>query len=526
MATYANPVLDADWPDPDAIRVGDDYWLIASSFNRAPGLPILHSRDLVSWTVVGHVLRELPPAGHYRIPRHGGGVWAPSIRHHAGRFWIVYPDPDHGIFVLTADDPAGIWSEPRLLLAGRGLIDPCPLWDDDGRCYLVHAWAKSRSGVKNRLTVREVDPDLDRVIGPARTVVDGDQIPGYTTLEGPKFYKRDGVYWIFAPAGGVTTGWQSVFRSPTPYGPYEHRVVLAQGSTPVNGPHQGAWVDTPDGEDWFLHFSDRGPVGRVVHLQPMRWQDGWPVIGEAGLEGVGQPVLRHRRPGSAPATTDEGEPVVAAGEPDRSDPFEGPELAPIWHWQANPRPEWYDAPKGGSLRLAVLPDDDGDLRNLPQVLGQQLPGRPTTITTSVRLEGGQAGARAGLAVLGRSYAWLGLHRTPAGVDLVLRKREESSQDEDLLHQTALGAVPEPCVELSAEIGEDALVRFSWRPAGSTRWHKIPTAFTARAGQWIGAEVGLFAAAPQGTMESGGADFGPFCAERMDISGTERDGETA
>jgi beta-xylosidase len=500
---YANPVLDADWPDPDAIRVGDDYWMIASSFNRAPGLPVLHSRDLVSWTLVGHALREVPPVEHYRIPRHGSGVWAPSIRHHDGRFWIVYPDPDHGIFVLTAEDPAGVWSEPWVLLPGRGLIDPCPLWDGDGRCYLVHGWAKSRAGIKNRLTVREVSPTLDRVIGPARTVIDGDQLPGYTTLEGPKFYKRDGYYWIFAPAGGVATGWQSVFRAPTPYGPYEDRVVLAQGSTPVNGPHQGAWVDTPEGEDWFLHFSDRGPVGRVVHLQPMRWEDGWPVLGDQG-----QPVLRHARPGGGVA--DERVPIVAAGEPERSDGFDGPQLSRIWHWQANPQPGWYDAPRDGSLRLAVLPDDDGNLRNLPQVLGQQLPGRASRFTTSVRLDGGGAGARAGLVVLGRSYAWLGLYRTPAGVDVVLRERAEGAGAEELRHQAT---VETPYVELSADVGEDAVVTFSYRVADE--WVRIPAEFQAVEGQWIGAEVGLFAAAPQGTMDDGGAVFGPVRVDRTE-----------
>ncbi|MEI8410850.1 MULTISPECIES: glycoside hydrolase family 43 protein [unclassified Kribbella] len=481
---YANPVLDADWPDPDAIRVGDDYWMIASSFNRAPGLPVLHSRDLISWTLVNHALREVPPVEHYRIPRHGSGVWAPSIRHHDGRFWIVYPDPDHGIFVLSAADPAGAWSEPRLLLAGRGLIDPCPLWDDDGRCYLVHGWAKSRAGIKNRLTVREVSPALDRVIGPARTVIDGDELPGYTTLEGPKFYKRDGYYWIFAPAGGVSTGWQSAFRARSPYGPYEGRVVLAQGSTPVNGPHQGAWVDTQQGEDWFLHFQDRGPAGRVVHLQPMTWQDGWPVIGNGG-----EPVLRH------PLPTGEQR------EPGRSDAFEGPELAPIWHWQANPRPDWYDAPKDGSLRLAVLPDDDGDLRNLPQVLGQQLPGHSRRFETSVQLDGGGPGTRAGLVVLGQSYAWIGLHLTPTGVDLVLRER--GTPDEDVLHHAPLET---PYVELAADVDENAVVRFSYRVGGE--WVEIATTFQAVEGRWIGAEVGLFAAAPQGTMDGGGAVFGP------------------
>ncbi len=223
---YTNPVLNADWPDPDAVQVDGSYYLIASSFNRVPGLPILRSRNLVDWEHLGHALPELP-GRHYSLPRHGSGVWAPALRHHDGKFWIFYPDPDHGIFVLTATDPAGPWTEPHLLYAGRGLIDPCPLWDDDGSAYLVHGWAKSRIGVKNRLTVHRMSPDARSLLDGGVHVIDGEDLAGYTTIEGPKFYKRDGWYWIFAPAGGVATGWQSVFRSRSPFGPYEGRRVLA-----------------------------------------------------------------------------------------------------------------------------------------------------------------------------------------------------------------------------------------------------------------------------------------------------------
>nr|BFF27893.1 hypothetical protein GCM10025732_58580 [Glycomyces mayteni] len=288
--TYRNPVLNADWSDPDAIRVGDDFYLTASSFHRVPGLPVLHSRDLVNWTIIGHALTRLVPEEDFRTPQRGGGVWAPALRHHAGRFWIVYPDPDRGLFVTSAEDPAGPWSEPLLLKGGKGLIDPCPLWDEDGSAYLVHGWAKSRAGINNRLTVHRMSSDATELLDEGVVVIDGDALDGYRTLEGPKFYKRDGWYWIFAPAGGVAEGWQSAFRSRDPLGPYEDRIVLAQGSTAVNGPHQGAWVDTREGADWFLHFQDKGFLGRVVHLQPMRWdEDGWPVIGDGG-----EPVLSGR----------------------------------------------------------------------------------------------------------------------------------------------------------------------------------------------------------------------------------------
>jgi beta-xylosidase len=259
--SYRNPVLHADYSDPDVIRVGDDYYLTASSFSCTPGLPILHSRDLVNWTIVNHALPRQVPEDVFAGVQHGKGCWAPAFRHHDGKFWIYYPDPDFGIYAVTATDPAGAWSAPTLVKAGKGLIDPCPFWDDDGRAFLIHAWAKSRSGINNILTLQRLSSDGLRVEGEARTVVDGSALPGYTTLEGPKLHKRAGYYYVFAPAGGVQRGWQSVFRSRNIEGPYEARIVLRQGGSAINGPHQGAWVETGRGEDWFLHFQDKDAYG-------------------------------------------------------------------------------------------------------------------------------------------------------------------------------------------------------------------------------------------------------------------------
>jgi beta-xylosidase len=340
--TYRNPILNADWPDPDVIRVGETYYLVASSFNRAPGLPILRSPDLLRWELIGRALPAVPPAERFLVPRHGGGVWAPSIRHHDGLFWIFYPDPDQCVHVLTAADPAGPWSEPHFLLPGPGVIDPCPFWDDDGRAWLVFGWAKSRSGISNRLSLVEMTPDAREIIGTPVTVIEGDDLPGYSTLEGPKVYKREGWYWIFAPAGGVATGWQSVFRSRSLLGPYEDRVVLEQGDTPVNGPHQGAWVTSPEGEDWFLHFQDRGVFGRVVHLQPMRWgDDGWPVMGSGG-----RPVLEHLAPARAsePQPGDPGRGLRAV-EPRRDDDFR---VAELGRWISAELGLFATAPSGSS----------------------------------------------------------------------------------------------------------------------------------------------------------------------------------
>ncbi|MCD0445675.1 glycoside hydrolase 43 family protein [Glycomyces sp. A-F 0318] len=477
--TYRNPVLHADWSDPDAIRVGDDFYMTASSFHRVPGLPILHSRDLVNWTIIGHALARLEPEAEFQAPQRGGGVWAPALRHHGGRFRIVYPDPDRGLFVTSAEDPVGPWTVPHALKTGKGLIDPCPLWTEDGGAYLVHGWAKSRAGINNRLTVHRMSPDATELLDEGAVVIDGDALPGYRTLEGPKFYRRGEWYWIFAPAGGVTEGWQSAFRSRDPFGPYEGRIVLAQGGTDVNGPHQGAWVDTADGSDWFLHFQDKGPYGRVVHLQPMRWgEDGWPVIGDGG-----EPVASHAKPC-------EGGPVAA---PDAADDF-ATGIGPQWSWQANPEPHWGNADSG--LRLACLPSD-GDLRLLPNLLGQRLPAERFQARTLLRLDAGP-GARAGLAVVGDTYAWIGLERTENGVDLVYRVREGGAEED---------AAREPADDVAA-IGVDVDAGGRCRFLTGAVPRQVGPVFQATEGRWVGAALGLFATTAD-LLVSGTAEFGPL-----------------
>ncbi|WNH09139.1 glycoside hydrolase 43 family protein [Thalassobellus suaedae] len=271
--TYKNPILHADYSDPDVVRVGDDYYMTASSFNTAPGLPILHSKDMVNWKLINYALLEQVPAETFNIPQHGNGVWAPAIRYHKGEIYIYWGDPDFGVYMVKTKDPYGVWDKPVLVMEGKGLIDTCPLWDDNGDAYLVHAYAGSRAGVKSLLSVNKMNPEGTKVIDAGIHVYDGHDIDD--TIEGSKFYKRNGYYYIFAPAGGVSTGWQVILRSKNVYGPYERKVVLEQGSTKINGPHQGAWVDTPDGESWFYHFQDVDAYGRIVHLQPMSWKNDW-----------------------------------------------------------------------------------------------------------------------------------------------------------------------------------------------------------------------------------------------------------
>jgi beta-xylosidase len=481
---YRNPVLHADYSDPDAIRVGDRFYMTASSFNNVPGLPLLESPDLVNWTLVGHALPRLEPAAVFDRPQYGKGVWAPTLRWHDGRFWIFYPDPDYGVYVTTAERFAGPWSPPRLLLAGRGIIDPAPLWDDDGNAYLLHAWAKSRAGINNVLTLRRMDAQATRMLDDGgKIIIDGGRYPGYHTVEGPKLYKAHGYYYVFAPAGGVEMGWQAVFRSRSIDGPYEARRVLDQGATPVNGPHQGAWVDAPDGKDWFVHFQDKGAYGRVVHLQPMRWQDGWPVIGAPGNSaGVGEPVIAYTKPvqGFGPAA------------PATSDAFDGPALGLQWQWGANPGPGWYSLTDNpGHLRLAtqVVPEAEGYVRAAGAILTQKAPASRFIAETRVRLAGAVDGDRAGLIVNAMQYAWAGLRRNGGRTELVRtvcgpfgpRCREEA---------TVILADAPDALTLRMQMNENGFVNFAYSVDGR-EFKPAGDAFPVTRGTWVGAQVGLF-----------------------------------
>ena len=276
---YRNPILFADYSDPDVIRVGDTFYMTASSFNYTPGLPILVSKDLVNWELKNYALENIGQE-RYAVPRHSEGVWAPAMRYHDGIFYIYYGMPDEGYYVVRTRDPLGKWEEPVCILEGKGLIDPCPFRDDDGKAYIIHGYAKSRIGFKSILGIFEMSSDGLKAISEDHFIFDGND-PSHpaVTIEGPKVYKRNGYYYILAPAGGVKYGYQVALRSRNIHGPFEIRTVMAQGNTVINGPHQGGLVDTPNGDEWFIHFQDRGLYGRICHLQPVTWKEDWPVIG-------------------------------------------------------------------------------------------------------------------------------------------------------------------------------------------------------------------------------------------------------
>lgn len=494
---YQNPILYADYSDPDIVRVGNDFYMTASSFVHTPGLPILHSTDLVNWTLISYAVDRLPECYEGRT-RHGDGVWAPAIRHHDGRFWIFFSMPDEGIFMTTAVDPAGPWTPLHLVKEVKGWIDPCPFWDEDGKAYLVHGFAKSRSGIKHRLKMCRMEPDGTALLDDGEVIFDGEI--GHPTMEGPKLYKRNGYYYIFAPAGGVPTGWQTILRSRSLYGPWEDKIVLAQGTTVVNGPHQGGYVELANGENWFVHFQDREAYGRIVHMQPMSWEQDWPVMGiNQNAEGIGEPVIIYPKPNVGHTA-----PQV---EPETTDEFDSAKLGLQWQWQGNYKDEWYSlTAKPGSLRLysQPLPEDGTVLYHAPSMIGQKLAAPEFVASTRLEFAAAGAGEQAGLSVFGHDYMYVALQADGAGNNKLVYVAGKGSKTEASEQELVAVALPAGVnvVYLRAECRLEAVFTFSYS-LDNVNFQPIGGVFTAMPGGWVGAKLGLFALQSKEVPAAGG-----------------------
>ncbi|TKC55434.1 glycosyl hydrolase 43 family protein [Pedobacter hiemivivus] len=504
--TYKNPILDADYSDPDAIRVGDDFYLVASSFDAVPGLPILHSKDLVNWKIIGHVFNRQAPFDHFAKTQHGNGVWAPAIRYRNNEFYIYYPDPDFGIYVTKAKNPAGPWSKPELIEPGKGLIDPCPIWDDNGKVYLAYAYAGSRAGIKSVIAVKQLNTEGTRTLDAGVIVYDGHETD--PTIEGPKFYKRNGYYYIFAPAGGVSTGWQLVLRSKNIYGPYERKVVMDQGKSTVNGPHQGAWVNTQTGEDWFLHFQDKDTYGRVVHLQPMKWVNDWPVIGvDKDGDGTGEPVMNYKKPNVGN--------VYPIETPAESDEFNSLAMGLQWQWQANPKATWsfLNAEKG-TLRLYSdqVPDSARNYWDVPNILLQKFPTEEFKATTKLTFSPNTKieSEKAGLIIMGQSYANLSIKSKKDGNYLIYSVGKNAHKGGKEV-ETTLSKLTGATLYLRVTVVKGGKCKFSYSLDGQ-KFEDTGNEFVATPGQWIGAKVGLFCTRDVKINDSGYADFDWFRIE--------------
>ncbi len=519
---YINPIIDADYSDPDVVRVGDDYYMTASSFSDIPGLPVLHSKDLVNWTIIGHAIAEMPDYAKFKTPNHGNAVWAPSIRYHNGEFFIYYGDPDLGIFMTKTKNPAGPWEPLTLVHKAKGIIDCCPFWDEDGKAYLPHGYAGSRAGVKSIIGMIEMTPDGKSTIGQDRIIYDGHL--DNETIEGAKMYKRGDWYYIFSPAGGVPTGWQEVLRSKNPWGPYETRNVLEQGDTDINGPHQGAWIDTPDGkEDWFIHFQDKGPYGRVVNLEPMKWlENGWPVIGvDPDGDERGVPVRTYKKPNVGK--------TYPRQTPQDSDEFDSIELGKQWQWKDNPSALWYYCDAAASkLRLFsnALPENAKTIYDLPNLLLQKFPARNFTATAKVqffpRKKDGKLmeGERAGIVVMGYNFGTLSLMSRKDGIYLVqtecykANKGGEESEVEavkvddgkEMYLRMRLDYTGPKVPKQKPDYTAEATFYYSF---DGKKYTKIGNPVKVDVGHWIGAKVGMYCSRSWSSNDSGWLDIDWF-----------------
>ena len=473
--TYTNPVINADYSDPDVCvgPSGEDYYMTASSFNCVPGLPILHSKDLVNWEIIGYALKSLYTGDaeleqHFSAPQHGAGVWAPSIRYHNGEYYIYWGDPDYGVYMVKTKDPAGEWENPVCVIKGQGYIDTTPLWDDDGRCYLVNGWANSRSKFASVLTVREMSADGTKAIGQPVIVFDGNGTEN-RTCEGPKFYKRDGWYWIMCPAGGVPTGFQLAMRSKSPYGPYEHKIVLAQG----------------------------------VHLNPVDWSSGWPIMGVNG-----EPVTTFIKPKSSSSR------VV---NPVESDEFNAPVMGKQWQWHAN-YDEKYGVPTAfGTFRIYTYKLSEGwkNFWEVPNLLLQKTPADAFTVTTKLRMTSKADGQFGGLIMMGLDYSALVVRRVGQAFQLVqmtcIAADKGKNQTEEVIATLKPTAVDK--IDYKPGIHEDiylrlkvkdAKVQFSWSQNGK-KFTDCGQEFKMKEGKWIGAKFGYIAAETDAKCDRGWVD---------------------
>ncbi len=491
---YKNPILFTDYSDPDIIRVGKDFFMVASSFTYFPGIPVLHSTDLVNWKIISYAVNKMP-LDKYDTPQHGCGVWAPSIRYNSGKYYVYFGDPDEGVFMACTDNPFEKWNDTICIAKAKGWIDTCPFWDDNGDAYLIRGVAKSRIGYKSKLFLHKMSADGTKLLDDGILVFDG-RI-NYPTIEGPKMYKKNGYYYIFAPAGGVQTGWQMMARSKNIYGPYEHKVVLHQGDSVINGPHQGGYVDLDNGESWFIHFQDLNAYGRVTHLQPAKWVNDWLEIGvDTNNDHIGEPVLEYKKPTGL--DSDVLYPVD-------SDEFDSEKLGLQWQWQAHPKDEFYKL-TGNSIILNALPYS-GDNISYASNLLCQLVNRPNfTVETKINLNL-KDGDSCGLVITGGSYYGI---------------RLEKSNDKLMAHQVSYELEKNKTsfeeVSGSVVVSTDSVylrltmhypcVISSYISSNGTEFTKVGTDVTYNVSRksWVGARIGIFAVNTKGENKKGYAEY--------------------
>jgi beta-xylosidase len=378
--TYINPILNADYSDPDVIRVGEKYYMVCSEFHFM-GMPVLESDDMVNWKIVGRVYDKIDFHGYSTNEQYGRGSWAPAIRFHNNKFWVYFCTPGDGLFMSTSEKAEGPWDPLVVVKEIPGWEDPCPFWDDDGTAYLGHSMVGA-----GPIIIHKMSADGKQLLDEGVTVYTG------PVAEGTKIHKLNSYYYLSIPEGGVERGWQTVLRSKNIFGPYEKKVVLERGSTNINGPHQGSLVDTPEGQWWFYHFQSAGAMGRVVHLQPVMWQDDWPVIGvDIDRNGIGEPVYVWKKPDI------KGDFKISA--PQTSDDFNTLTLSLQWQWNHNPdNGAWSLSEKSGWLTLKALKAEN--FMKARNTITQKVMGTTGEAVTEMDLNDIAEGQKAGLCSMG------------------------------------------------------------------------------------------------------------------------------
>jgi xylan 1,4-beta-xylosidase len=508
---YRNPILHGFYPDPSVTRVGRDFYLVNSTFDWFPGIPVFRSRDLVHWTQIGNAIDRPSQLDFGRLGL-SRGVFAPSIHEHAGIFYILNTCVDcGGNYVISARDPAGPWSDPVWLPDLKGGIDPSFFFDADGSAWIVNndvPPGKPLYDGHRALWLQRFDLGTMKTFGPRTMLVNGgvDLTKKPVWIEGPHIFRKDGYYYLTAAEGGTAEGHSEVVlrsRSVTgPYVPFEGNPILTQRdlprerAMPITSAGHAELVEAPNGRWWatFLavrpYAGDFYNTGRETFLLPVAWKDGWPRITAAG-ETI--PYV-HARPDLPPQAA----PVPASGAFAVRDEFGGPKLPPYWMMMRNPRETWWSL-SGGALRLRARPVALGDNGN-PSFLARRQQHGNAAASTELRYCPRRDGDEAGLAALQNDAAWylLAVGETDGKPVLELKRRASEGEPAG---GTVIASAPLP-VSCGAPIrlrieARGGAYDFSWAAPGGP-WRTLRRGAdgtmlsTKQAGGFVGAVFGLYA----------------------------------
>jgi alpha-N-arabinofuranosidase len=496
---YRNPVLKGFYPDPSVTRVGDDFYLVNSTFSWFPGIPVFHSRDLVNWTQIGNAI-DRPEQLDFKRLGMSRGVFAPTVEHHRGTFYILNTCVDcGGNFLLTAADPAGPWSDPVWLPDLEGGIDPSLFFDEDGSAWIVNNGPPEGPPLyegHRAIWIQRFDPATNKTVGPRTVLVNGgvDIAQKPVWIEGPHVFRRDGWYYLIAAEGGTAEGHSQVVlrsrRVTGPYAPHAGNPILTQRDLPRDRPMpitsagHADFVETARGEWW------------ATFLLPVTWEDGWPRITAPG----GTIPYTHTRPDLAPP---QAPPVPTSGAFTVRDEFDGPSLPLYWMTMRNPGERWWEFGEG-RLRLRPRPVGIGDFGN-PSFWGRRQQHMNAAASTVVRFRPGRDGDEAGLAAVQNDEYWYLLAVSAAGGRPVVKLERRAGPGEPA-GGTTIASAP-----LSVASGAPVYLRIQarggryefayatrqgdWRPLGSGEDGTILS--TKTAGGFVGTLFGLHAyAAPR------------------------------